>query len=192
MPVINFLISFFIEFSPNIAFFLATVNSDFFTGVKFLLVFTVISFTLSAIRDKRIPIFMALSSFFVVTFGILTLYFWTPYFTVLEYTLYNLFFCLGVVVGYFKKKPAMKILFNTMFSITDYGWHILSIRWGIVFFLAAVGNEISWNFYGEKVWIYYRFIAAILLAIFGFSQFFLAKRERLVHASPWGLKIHKK
>lgn len=191
MPTFNFLTSFFIEFGPTLGFFLASVTYDFFVGVKVLLFLTVVSLLVSLLRDKRIPTFMLLVSSFVVVTGLLTLYFHNPYFVVLEYTLYNLFFCVGVVVGYYKNKPIMKYLFSTMFSITDKGWHKLSLRWGIVFFLGAVGNEVMWAFGTPDTWVYYRFISAVLMSIFGFSQFFLSKKERLPDASPWGLKIHK-
>ncbi len=191
MPVYNFLLSFFIEFGPATAFLFVAIYFDFFTGVKVLMIMTVLTTVLSLWRDGRIPKFTLISAFFVLISGALTLFFNNAYFTVLEFTLYNLIFGVAGIVGYFRDKPLMKSLFGTMFSITDRGWHILSLRWSLFFILAAIGNEIFWHFYGQDVWIYYRLITTIILTIFGFSQFFLSRKERLPDASPWGLCIYK-
>lgn len=192
MPILNFLISALIEFGPALAFFIFAITFDFFSGVKALIVSTIISLLLAQWRDNRIPIFMFANSMFVFTFSTAALYFNYTYLVVLEFTIYNLLFGIGAVYGYFINKPIMKILFGTMFSITDKGWKILSVRWGIAFFITAISSEIVWNLYGEQVWVYYRFLSILGLAIFGFLQFFLARRERLPEASPWGLKVYHK
>ena len=191
MPIYNFVISFFIEFGPATAFLFSAIYFDFFTAVKVLLAATVLSILTSLYRDKKVPIFSLIVSIVVILSGTLTLYFQNPYFTVIEFTLYNLFFALAAVIGYAKDGPIMKFLFGSMFSMTDKGWHILSLRWAGFFVLLAIGNEISWNFYGEQVWIYFRIFAILLTAIFGFYQLTLTKKERLENASTWGLRIYK-
>lgn len=192
MPVYNFFLSIFIEFGPTLGFFIGATYYDFFIGVRILIVLTILSLCLSYLRDRMIPKFSLVSSTFILLFGFATLYSQNPYYIVLEYTLYNLLFAVAAVVLYFFNMPLMKILFHTMFSITDRGWHKLSLRWAFFFFITAVGNEITWNFFSQDVWVYYRFIASIVLAIFGFSQFFLARKERLPDSSPWGLRMFGK
>ena len=189
MPIFNFLLSAFIEFGPALAFLKTALFFDFFTGVKVLIFSTILALLLSIWRDRRIPVFMGLNSLFVFIFSTSSLYFHNEYLVVLEFTIYNSLFGLGVIWGYIMDKPIMKIMFGTMFSITDKGWHRLSIRWGIMFFITAIGNELIWRFYNPHVWIYYRFLSVLVLTIFGLSQFFLSKKERLPGSSPWGLKI---
>jgi intracellular septation protein len=192
MPKTNFLISLAIEFSSVLAFFLFSVWYGFFAGVQALIVFVILSLIISLIRDKRIPLFMIINSSFTLLFGVLALYFKDPYFIVIELSLYNLFLGLIMCAGFIKNKPAMKYLFGTMFAMTERGWRILSVRWGVMFFIMTATNEIVWRMLGEGAWIYFRLGLIFILGIFGFYQFTLAKRERLPEASAWGLKVYTK
>jgi intracellular septation protein len=79
-------------------------------------------------------------------------------------------------------------LFEGMFAITDRGWRILSLRWGIFFLIVACGSEIA-RFYSYDAWVAYRFMSMFALAAFGCTQFFLSRRERLPEASPWGVRM---
>jgi len=185
----GFLISFAIEFGPICLFFLGTELGNFFVGTALLVASTALALLTSLIRDKRVPLFSVISSSFVLAFGIATLILMDPLWLVLEYTLYNGLFGLAMFIGLLFGKPLLKPLFEGMFQISDYAWKLLSIRWGIFFLLTAVANEYVWHNHTEEAWVYFRLIAAVVLCVFGFSQFFLARRERLPHASPWGLRI---
>ena len=188
MVMRHFFLSMAIEFGPTVLFFLGATLYDFFVGVWFLIVGTILSLAFSLIRDKRIPLFSVIVSSFVLLSGAVTLLTSDPYWVVLEYALYNIVFGGAMFLGYASNKPALKKLFHTMFHLTDKGWHILSLRWGVFFLLSAVGSEYVWRMYTEETWVYYRFIMSIVLAVFGFSQFFLARAHRLPDASPWGLR----
>ncbi len=187
----HFVLSLGIEFGPTLLFFIGATFYDFFVGVWWLIVGTCLSLAVSLWRDKRIPLFALIASAFVLLSGVITLYTHNPFWIVLEYALYNAAFAGAMVVGYLRNKPALKPLFCTMFDLTDTGWHILSLRWGGFFLLAAVGSEVVWEVYGEETWVVYRFLMTVLLAVFGFSQFFLARKHRNPTASPWGLKVYK-
>ncbi len=186
----HFLLSLGIEFGPTFLFFIGATLYDFFVGVWWLIVGTCFSLGISLGRDKRVPLFALIASGFVLLSGVVTLYTADPFWIVLEYALYNIVFALAMVVGYFRGTPALKPLFCTMFDLTDRGWHILSLRWGFFFLLSAIGSEVVWQMYGEETWVVYRFSMTITLAVFGFSQFFLARRHRMPEASPWGLKVY--
>lgn len=187
----HFVLSLGIEFGPTLLFFFGATFYDFFVGVWWLIVGTCLSLAVSLWRDKRIPLFALIASAFVLLSGVITLYTENPFWIVLEYALYNAAFATAMIVGYFSDKPALKPLFCTMFDLTDKGWHILSLRWGAFFLLAAVGSEAVWQLYGEETWVIYRFTMTFVLAAFGFSQFFLARKHRQPTASPWGLRVYK-
>jgi intracellular septation protein len=188
MVLKNFVVSLGIEFGPVTLFFVGALLSDFFTGVALLMGATVLSVIVSLIRDRRVPLFSLIASVFVLASGALTLVLQDPFWVVIEYSLYNALFGVAMLIGYWYDKPALKPLFETMFQITDKGWHTLSLRWGAFFLLTALGGEVVWRMFSYDEWVWYRFIMVILFAVFGFSQFFLARRERLPGASPWGLK----
>ncbi len=185
----HFLHSLLIEFGPITLFFLIAEWRGFFAGTIGLIIATILAVVASYLRDRRLPLFSLLSSLFVLIFGGLTLYFWEPRWLVLEYTLYNGIAGLALLAGLFWGKAFLKPLFETMFAITERGWRILSFRWALFFLATALGNEIVWGVYGEPGWIIYRFAAALVLCMFGFSQFPIARQERLPEASPWGLRM---
>lgn len=188
MVLKNFLISLAIEFGPVTVFFVGALVFNFFVGVGLLMATTVVSILVSKLRDGRVPLFSLIASAFVLLSGAATLITMDPWWVVLEYTLYNAVFGIAMVIGYFRNQPALKPLFETMFQITDKGWHILSLRWGIFFIITAVGSEVVWRSFSYDEWVYYRFVMVVVLGVFGFSQFFLARDERLPHASAWGLR----
>ena len=185
----KFIISFFIEFGPIVAFFLGTELINFFAGTALLVVGTLVAFGTSLVMDGRVPIFSIVSSFFVLLFGSMTLYLHDPFWLVVEYTAYNLVFGAALLLGLLWKRCFLKPLFQEMFHITDRGWKILSMRWSFFFIVTAIGNQLVWMYLGETAWVFYRITAGIGLAIFGFSQFFLARSERHPESSPWGLRL---
>lgn len=191
MVIRHFFLSLAIEFGPTVLFFLGATLYNFLVGVWFLIIGTALSLITSLVRDKRVPLFSVIVSSFVLLSGAVTLLTANPYWVVLEYAVYNIVFATAMFVGFIVNKPALKKLFHTMFHLTDKGWHILSLRWGVFFLLSAVGSEYVWRMYSEETWVYYRFVMSIILAVFGFSQFFLARKHRLPDASPWGLRQYK-
>lgn len=149
---------------------------------------TALSLAVALVRDKRIALFALLSSVLLLLFGALSIFLWDPWWLFVEYTLYNALFGTALVWGYLRGKGLLKPLFGGMFLMTERGWRILSLRWGIVFLVTAVVNEYVWRGMGEGDWVMFRFASAVLLCVFGFSQFFLARRERLPEATEWGLR----
>lgn len=177
-----------IEFGPVALFFFVTESKGFFAGTAVLIASTILAVGGSILRDGRIPLFSIFASSFVLLFGVLTLFFWEPRFLVIEYTLYNGISGVVILAGLFFGKALLKPLFEGMFLISDKAWRILSLRWSLFFIVTAIGNELAWTWYGEDGWVMYRLGAAVLLCIFGFSQFFLARKERLPDATAWGLR----
>lgn len=185
---LGFLVSFTLEFGPTLLFFLVSQYWGFFPGAIVLVATTALSLVVALIRDKRIALFALLSSVLLLLFGALSIFFWDPWWLFVEYTLYNALFGTALVWGYLRGRGLLKPLFGGMFLMTERGWRILSLRWGIVFLVTAVVNEYVWRGMGEGDWVMFRFASAVLLCVFGFSQFFLARRERLPEATEWGLR----
>lgn len=185
----GFFASVTIEFGPVVIFFVVARQFGIFIGTASLVLATILALIWSLVRDKRIPIFSMISSSFVLVFGGATLLSHDPYWVVLEYTIYNGLFGIALLIGSLYGHGLLKELFGTMFHITDHGWRILSLRWAFFFLVVAIGNEYVWRSLGESPWVHYRLLAAVSLCIFGFSQFYLARKHRLPHASPWGLRI---
>ncbi len=185
----GFLASSLIEFGPVLLFFILAREYGILYGTLSLVVSTIAALIWSLVRDKRVPVFSLISSSFVLVCGGAALVSQDPYWVVLEYTAYNGLFGVALLIGIYYKQALLKPLFKSMFHISDHGWLILSARWAFFFILTAVGNELVWRMYGENAWVHFRLIAALVLCVFGFSQFFLARAHRLPDSSPWGLRL---
>ncbi len=189
----NIAISWSIEFGPIIVFFLALhflgdTDSGFIASTGIFTVLTAVALTASYFYEKRIAWFPLIAGLSVIAFGVLTLVFKNPVFFILKDTLYNGFFAIFLLGGALFGKGLLKPLFIALFDITERGWFILSIRWGVFFLLLALSNEFIWHMYGRTVWVEYKFWSTIITAVFGFYQITLSKKYRNSSASEWGMR----
>jgi intracellular septation protein len=189
----NILISWSIEFGPIIVFFIAlsflgSTDQGFITSTTIFSALTAVALIVSYIYEKRIAWFPLIAGVSVVFFGFLTFILKEPMLFIFKDTLYNGLFGVFLLVGVVFKKGLLKSLFVALFDMSDRGWYILSLRWGVFFVLLAIGNEISWRFFGRDVWVAYKFWSTIATVIFGFYQITLSKKYRNDTASPLGLR----
>ncbi len=185
----HFLASLGIELGPVLLFFGGSVFFGFIAGVVALMVATVVSVAYSLLRDGRIPLFSLITSLFVLAFDTAAIVTHDPSWIVLEYGLYYGCFGVFLIGSYFLHKPGLKLFFSTLFCITDRGWCTLSFRWGYFFLVSACASEAVWRLYSYEAWVYFRFSMVFFIIVFGFSQIFLLRKERLPDASPWGLHL---
>ncbi len=189
----NIAISWSIEFGPIVIFFIALsflgdTDKGFITSTTIFSILTAVALYASYIYEKRIAWFPLIAGLSVITFGVLTFIFKEPALFILKDTLYNGFFAVFLLGGAYMRKGLLKKLFVALFDMSDRGWFILSVRWGVFFLLLAIFNEISWRFFGRDAWVIYKFWSTIATVVFGFYQITLSKKYRNETASPWGMR----
>ena len=180
------------EFSPVLAFFAVGQFYDFYTATAVLLVFTVAALLVGWIYEKRIALMPIIASMFVIIPGYMTLQFANEGFLIFGDSLF--YFLMGAVVGggLLVNQYALKAIFEATFAMADEGWRKLSVRWTIAFLLAGIGNEIVRIYFSPEVWVDYKFVKVILIALFGVWQFRLSRRYRLPGVSnDWGLRLKR-
>mgnify|MGYP003544364481 CR=1 FL=1 len=187
-------ISWSIEFGPIAVFFIALsflgdTNSGFIQATGIFTALTACALIASYLYEKRIAWFPLVAGVSVIAFGILTLITQNPIFFIVKDTIYNGVFGLFLLCGAVFNKGFLKPLFIALFDMSDRGWFVLSIRWGIFFVLLAVFNEITWREFGRDAWVMYKFWSTIATVVFGFYQITLSKKHRNDGASPWGMRI---
>ena len=183
-----FLAHSFIEFGPLTLFFFVSACWGFYPGATALVIATFVTLIYSVYLLNRFAYFSLTVSLFTLLSGFATLYLRQPEWLVLEFTISNILFGIALITAYRRKTLILKKLFLHMFAMTDQGWRILTLRWGIAFILIGSTNQIFWQIRPyENEWTLFRFIVTLLTIIFAISQFLLSKRERLPEASPWGL-----
>lgn len=189
----NIIISWSIEFGPIVVFFIAlhffgNTEKGFIIATGIFTALTAAALIGSYLYEKRIAVFPLIAGLSVVVFGVMTLLFKNPVFFILKDTIYNGFFAVFLLGGALYGKGLLKVLFVALFDITDKGWFILSVRWGIFFLLLALSNEFFWHVYGREIWVEYKFWSTVVTAVFGFYQVTLSKKFRNETASPWGMR----
>lgn len=189
----NILISWSIEFGPIIAFFLALhylgdSDSGFITSTAIFTALTAVALIASYLYEQRIAWFPLIAGLSVIFFGIMTLIFQNPLFFIIKDTLYNGIFGGVLLIGAFYKKSLLKPIFIALFDMSDKGWLILSIRWGVFFFILTILNEISWRFYGQSAWVDYKFWSTLATGVFGFYQLTLSRKYRNPGSSFFGMR----
>jgi len=193
----NIWVNWLVEFGPLVGFFTLLFILDpvgknphgfvFSTGV--FVVLTVFAIAVGYVKAKIIPLFPLIAAVAIVGFGVATVVSKDPIIFMVKDTFYNGFFCLFLFSGiFFYRKGLLKLLFASLFDMQDRGWYILSVRWGVMFLILTISNEIIWR-NALDWWVRYKFIATLATFIFAFYQFTLARKYRNAGASPWGMKI---
>jgi len=119
----------------------------------------------------------------------MTLHFTSEQFLIFGDSLFYFLMAAVVTLGLLANRLVLKAIFEATFAMHDKGWRILSWRWAAIFLLAGVGNELVRIYLTPEIWIDYKFVKVVIIAIFGFWQFNLARRYRIPGISnEWGLR----
>ena len=192
MPKSNFKKEVFnlgIEFGPIITFIVLAEFIDFITATIVFVFLTGLTLIIAFYARRKFALFPFIVAISIIAFGVMTIVNRDPSFIILKDTLYNGFAAIAVVVSLYLKKPLLKLLFEDTFSMNDTGWRVLTKRWGFMFAILAISNEIVRHELTADEWVVYKAFVTITTAAFGFYQLTLAKKYRLPEASPWGMRI---
>jgi intracellular septation protein len=190
----NVAINWSIEFGPIIAFFIVLAflgNTDvgFIIATGVFTILTAVALLTAYTREKRIAFFPIIAGASVIGFGLATVFFQNPLIFIVKDTFYNGFFAFALLGGLLFGKGLLKPLFGALFDMKEEGWYILSRRWGIMFLILTILNEVAWRYYGRDIWVMYKFWSTIATTVFGMYQITLARRFRNAGSSPWGMRI---
>ncbi|MDO9127880.1 MAG: septation protein A [Parvibaculum sp.] len=170
-----------IELGPLVVFFLLNSKANnlfgnepaqnIFYATGGFMVATVISLGYSYARFRKIPTMPLVSGIFIMIFGALTLWLHDDEFIKLKPTIVNGIFATALLGAAVMGKPIMKQLFDGAFNLTDKGWMVLTVRWGLFFVLLGVINEIVWRNFSTDFWVSFKLFGIMpLTMIFGLAQ----------------------
>lgn len=182
-----------IELGPLVVFFLlnSKANSLFgnepgqniFYATGGFMIATVISLGYSYARFRKIPTMPLVSGIFIMIFGALTLWLQDDEFIKLKPTIVNGIFATALLGAAAMGKPIMKQLFDGAFNLTDRGWMVLTVRWGLFFAFLGVLNEIVWRNFSTDFWVSFKLFGVMpLTMVFGLAQISVLTK----HALPNG------
>jgi intracellular septation protein len=78
----------------------------------------------------------------------------------------------ALVGGLMFGKPLLGMVFDSVFHLTDEGWHKLTWRWALFFFALAIANEIVWRTQTTDFWVSFKLFGVVPLTfVFGALQY---------------------
>ncbi len=155
-------------------------NAGLFTATAVLIAAVIIALGVSYLRTRRLPIMPLITAVLVVIFGALTIYFRDPRFIKMKPTILYCAFAIALFGGLIFDKPLLPIILDNAMSLTERGWRILTLRWGIFFFALALANEIVWRTQSTNVWVAFKFPGTVIIIfLFTISQVPLMLRHEL-------------
>ncbi|MCE3255309.1 MAG: ispZ [Rickettsiaceae bacterium] len=169
------ILKFICDFLPLLVFFVAYKTSyqeqPIIPATIALIITTFVVLIINYAATRRIAAMPLFSSVLLGIFGFLTIFSGNEIFIKIKPTLINLLFAAILLFGYFSKKPLLKTLFGSTFTISDAAWLRLSLRWAWFFVFLAILNEVIWRNFSTDFWVQFKVFGILPLSIiFTFSQ----------------------
>jgi len=154
-----------IEIIPLILFFIVNAKYGIIVATKIFVITTVIALVVSYLHLKNFSAPLLITSFLVLIFGGLTIFFKDPTFIKLKPTIVYLLFSSFLFLGLKLKKNFLKIYLSSLIKLNNLGWDILTKRWSLFFFTMAILNEIIWRNFSTDFWVSFKVFGFLPLTI---------------------------
>ena len=179
----------FIELGPLLVFFLVNAQAGrfiaepqhaiFYATGAFMLATLAALFAARACLG-RIPVMLIVTAVFVTVFGGLTLWLQDDHFIKVKPTIVYSLFASLLIGGLAAGKTLLKPLFGEVFRLTEAGWKLLTLRWGLFFVVLAILNEVVWRNFSTDTWVTFKVFGILpLIMAFAVAQSGLLKRHEL-------------
>jgi intracellular septation protein len=164
------LIKLSLELGPLIVFFIANAfgkqiiervplfagfDDPLYPATAFFMVAMAISLLLSWILLKRIAVMPVVTAVVLAVFGTLTFVFQDDTFIKMKPTIVNALFGTVLLGGLLFGQSLLKYVFGEVYKLKPQGWLVLTVRWGLFFFVLAALNEVVWRFFPDQ-WVNFK------------------------------------
>jgi intracellular septation protein len=150
------LIKLVLELGPLVLFFVANARAGIFAATAWFMGTMVISLLLSWLILKRVAIMPLVTGVVVLVFGGLTLYLQDDTFIKMKPTIVNILFGGVLLGGLVFGQSLLKYVFGDVYKLQARGWWILTLRWGLFFFVLAALNEVVWRNFTTDQWVMFK------------------------------------
>ncbi|MCX8504251.1 MAG: septation protein A [Beijerinckiaceae bacterium] len=156
------------DLGPLAVFFIGYTFGDFFVATAIFMVSLFVSMALSYFLTRHLPVMSIVSGIIVAVFGGLTLFLHDETFFRMKPTIIYALFGSLLLGGLMLGKPLIAAVLGEAVDLTEEGWKILSLRWGVFFFVLAAMNEaVRLGF--PDYWVQFKVFGATALTI-GFAM----------------------
>ncbi|MEZ5690117.1 MAG: septation protein A [Rickettsiales bacterium] len=154
-----------LDIAPLAVFFVCYKFFDLFVATAAIMVTTIISLIVTYWQEKKISIMPLVSGIIISVFGTLTLVLHDETFIKMKPTIVNMIFAALLLGGVYFKKSLLKYAMDSAFKLSEEGWRLLSLRWGVFFLFLAALNEFIWRNFSEDFWVNFKVFGMFTLTI---------------------------
>jgi intracellular septation protein len=169
-----------VEFGPIAVFFATYKYADIFKATLYMVIVTAISLVISYLIDRKLSLPLVISGVVLLISGSITLFSGDPSFIKMKPTIVYSIFGAILYAGYWMKRPVIKSVLGSAFTMTLTNWMILTRRFAWYFFAMAIINEIIWRNFSENFWVNFKVFGAVpitLLFIFTQAPFLMQNKQ---------------
>jgi intracellular septation protein len=170
-----------VDYGPLIVFFAAYVVEDLMAATAALILATMLVLGLSLGLQGKVPRLPLITAAIVAVFGGLTLWLNDPAFIKMKPTIVQALFAAVLLGGLAFGRPLLRPVLGMAlpWGLTDRGWRVLTLRWGLFFVAMAALNEAVWRTQPTDVWVSFKVFGIIVLTLgFALAQMPLLTREK--------------
>lgn len=164
------LIKIALELGPLVVFFIVNAKADIFAATAWFMGAMTASLALSWFILKRVAVMPLVTGVVVLIFGSLTLYLQDDTFIKMKPTIVNSLFGGVLLGGLLFGQSLLRYVFGDVYKLKPEGWLVLTVRWGIFFFVLAALNEIIWRNFSTDLWVAFKVWGIMPLTVI-FSMF---------------------
>lgn len=160
-----------LEMGPLVLFFFANAQYGIFIATGVLMVGVVAALAAAWILTRHIPIMPLVTAVAVLFFGGLTFIFQDELFIKMKPTIVNTIFGSVLLIALAMGKPLLPVVLDSVMRLTETGWKILTLRWGLFFFLLAGLNEVVWRTQTTDFWVSFKVFGTMpITVVFALAQ----------------------
>jgi len=167
-----------LDLGPLAVFFIAYRLGGLMAATAALIVATLLSLAVTYLKERKVAVMPLVTAVAVLIFGGLTLILQDELFIKMKPTFVNLLFAAVLLGGLACGRPLLRYLLEHAVHLTDQGWRILSLRWGVFFLFLAGLNELIWRSFSTEFWVNFKVFGMLTLTLlFTFAQVPLIQRH---------------
>ena len=170
-----------VDYGPLAAFFIGYVLDGLMVATAALMAATAAALALSLAVVRTVPRLPLITAAIVGVFGGLTLWLDDPAFIKMKPTIVQSLFAIILLGGLAAGRPLLRpVLGMAMpWPLSDRGWRVLTLRWGLFFAVMAGVNELVWRTQPTDVWVNFKVFGILVLTlVFAVAQAPMLQRHR--------------
>lgn len=166
-----------LDIGPLAVFFLAYKFAGIQPATIAIMLATFLSLGVTYWIEKKISPMPLISGVIIAIFGMLTIVLHDDKFIKMKPTMVNLIFSSILLGGLYFNKPLLKFALGSALNLSDKGWWLLSLRWGLFFLFLAGLNEFIWRNFPTDFWVNFKVFGMLTLTmLFSLLQLPLIKK----------------